>query len=110
MILARKRSPTDTLVPRTKRPSSRISSSVASSCRIGRPISRIKQKLSYWHAFKGHNTREIRVILYAKDDPFCATASADELSIEDVLAVEDDVIPLDGADVFQLEEIDSIGD
>jgi hypothetical protein len=33
-------------------------------------------------------TREIRVILYAKDDPFCATVPADELSIEDVLAVE----------------------
>ncbi len=55
-------------------------------------------------------TREIRVILYAKDDPFCETASADELSIEDVLAVEHDVIPLDGADVFQQGEIDSIGD
>ena len=54
-------------------------------------------------------TREIRVILYAKDDPFCATASADELSIENILAVEHDVIPLDGADVFQQGEIDSIG-
>ena len=58
----------------------------------------------------GKGTREIRVILYAKDDPFCETASADELSIEDVLAVEHDVIPLDGADVFQQGEIDSIGD
>jgi hypothetical protein len=46
-------------------------------------------------------TREIRVILYAKDDPFCETASADELSIEDILAVEHDIIPLNGADVFQ---------
>jgi hypothetical protein len=55
-------------------------------------------------------TREIRVILYAKDDPFCASAPADELSIEDVLAVEHDVIPLDGADVFQQGGIDSIGD
>jgi len=54
--------------------------------------------------------REIRVILYAKDDPFCASAPADELSIEDVLAVEHDVIPLDGADVFQQGEVDSIGD
>ena len=45
-------------------------------------------------------TREIRVILYAKDDPFCATALADELSVEDILAIEHDVIPLDGADVF----------
>jgi hypothetical protein len=55
-------------------------------------------------------TREIRVILYAKDGPFCETAPADELSIEDVLAVEHDVIPLDGADVFQQGEIDSIDD
>src|SRR5271165_1790374 len=59
-------------------------------------------------AYKG--TREIRVILYATADSFCASAPADELSIEDVLAVEDDVIPLDGADVFQQGEIDSIGD
>ena len=55
-------------------------------------------------------TREIRVILYAKDDPFCASASADELSIENILAVEHDVIPLDGADVFEQGEVDSIGD
>jgi len=33
-------------------------------------------------------TREIRVILYAKDDSFCATALADELPIEGILAVE----------------------
>ena len=26
---------------------------------------------------------------------------ADELSVEDILAIEHDVIPLDGADVFQ---------
>ena len=45
-------------------------------------------------------TREIRVILYAKDDPFCATALADELPIEDILAVEHDIIPLNGADVL----------
>jgi hypothetical protein len=45
-------------------------------------------------------TREIRVILYAKADSFCATALADELSVEDILAIEHDVIPLDGADVF----------
>jgi hypothetical protein len=38
------------------------------------------------------------------------SAQADELSIEDVLTVEHDVIPLDGADVFQQGEIDSIGD
>jgi hypothetical protein len=55
-------------------------------------------------------TREIRVILYAKADSFCATALADELSVEDTLAIEHDVIPLDGADVFQQGEIDSIGD
>jgi hypothetical protein len=53
-------------------------------------------------------TREIRVILYAKDDPFCAPAN--ELSIEDILAVEHDIIPLNGADVFQQGEINSIGD
>ena len=35
---------------------------------------------------------------------------ADELSVEDILAIEHDVIPLDGADVFQQGEIDSIGD
>jgi hypothetical protein len=35
---------------------------------------------------------------------------ADELSIEDILAVEHDIIPLDGADVFQQGEIDSVGD
>jgi hypothetical protein len=35
---------------------------------------------------------------------------ADELSIEDILAVEYDVIPLDGADAFQRGETDSIGD
>ncbi len=39
-------------------------------------------------------TREIRVILYAKADSFCATALADELSVEDILAIEHDVIPL----------------
>jgi hypothetical protein len=55
-------------------------------------------------------TREIRVILYAKDDPFCATALADELPIEDILAVEHDIVPFDGADVFQHGEMDSIGD
>ena len=48
-------------------------------------------------------TREIRVILYAKDDPFCATALADEFPIEDILAVEYNIIPFDGADVFQQE-------
>src|ERR1700737_3575124 len=37
-------------------------------------------------------------------------APADELPIEDILAVEHDVIPLDGADVFQQGGIDSIGD
>jgi hypothetical protein len=56
----------------------------------------------------GEGTREIRVILYAKDDPFCAPA--DELSIEDVLAVEHDVYPTRWADVFQQGEVDSIGD
>jgi hypothetical protein len=46
-------------------------------------------------------TRQIRVILYAKGALHGAPAPADELPIEDVLAVEHDVIPLDGADVFQ---------
>ena len=55
-------------------------------------------------------TREIRVILYAKADPFCATALADELSVEDILAVEHDVIPLDGADVFKQGQVHSVGD
>src|ERR1700730_8388076 len=58
-------------------------------------------------AVKG--TRQIRVILYAKGD-LGARAPADELSVEDILAIEHDVIPLDGADVFQQGEIDSIGD
>ena len=35
---------------------------------------------------------------------------ADEFPIEDILAVEHDVIPLDGVDVFQGIEIDAIGD
>ena len=35
---------------------------------------------------------------------------ADELSVEDILAIEHDVIPLDGADVFQQGGIDSICD
>ena len=59
---------------------------------------------------KRRYTREIRVILYAKDDPFCATALADELRIEDILAVEHDIVPFDWADVLQQGEIDSIGE
>jgi hypothetical protein len=35
---------------------------------------------------------------------------ADELSVEDILAIEHDVIPLEGADVCQQGELDSIGD
>jgi hypothetical protein len=38
IILARKRSPTDTSVPRAIRPSSRSSSSAACNCKIGRAI------------------------------------------------------------------------
>jgi hypothetical protein len=38
MILARKRSLTGTFAPRTKRPSSRTSSSVACNYKIGRAI------------------------------------------------------------------------
>ena len=59
-------------------------------------------------AIKG--TRQIRVILYAKGEPFCAPPPADELPVEDILAVEHGVIPLDGADVFQWREMESIGD
>jgi hypothetical protein len=46
-------------------------------------------------------TRQIGVILYVSADPFWTPALADEISIEDILAAEHDVIPLDGADVFQ---------
>jgi hypothetical protein len=46
----------------------------------------------------------------AKTGSFCATALAGELSVENILAIEYNVIPLDGADVFQQGEIDSIGD
>ena len=55
-------------------------------------------------------TRQIRVILYAKGDLHGARAPADELPIEDIPTVEHNVIPLDGADVFQQGGIDSIGD
>ncbi len=34
--------------------------------------------------------------LYAKADSFCATTLPDKLSVEDTLAIEHDVIPLDG--------------
>jgi hypothetical protein len=54
-------------------------------------------------------TRQIRVILYTKGT-HGATAPTDELSIEDILTVKHDVIPLDGADMFQQGSIDSIGD
>jgi hypothetical protein len=33
-------------------------------------------------------------------------APADELPIQDVLAIKHDVVPLDGADVFQQRKID----
>ena len=36
--------------------------------------------------------------------------SSYKLMVEDILTVEHDVLPLDGADVFQQGEIDSIGD
>jgi hypothetical protein len=55
-------------------------------------------------------TGQIRVILYAKGTLHGATAPADELSIEDILTVKHDVIPLDRADMFQQGSIDSIGD
>jgi hypothetical protein len=66
------------------------------------------RKASVVTTFQG--TRQIRVILYAKGTLHGATAPADELSIEDILTVKHDVIPLDGADMFQQGSIDSIGD
>jgi hypothetical protein len=62
-----------------------------------------------WNICPKKGTRQIRVILYAKGALRGATASADELPIEDILTVKHDVIPLDGADVFQQGSIDSIG-
>jgi hypothetical protein len=48
--------------------------------------------------------------LYAKGTLHGVPASTDGLPIEDVLVVEHDVIPVDGADVFQQGGIDSIGE
>jgi len=73
-----------------------------------RPDENIDILFRLHEAIKG--TRQIRVILYAKGEPFCAPPPADELPVEDILAVEHGVIPLDGADVFQWREIESIGD
>ena len=42
-------------------------------------------------------------------NPSGATVTADKLPIEDILTVKHDVVPLDGTDVFQQGEIDSIG-
>ena len=38
------------------------------------------------------------------------TALADELPIEDIFAVDHDIVPFERADVFQQEEIDPIGE
>jgi hypothetical protein len=57
---------------------------------------------------QGRTSWQIRVILYAKGHLYGASASTDEFPIEDILAVEHDVIPLDWADAFQQREIDSI--
>jgi len=46
-------------------------------------------------------TRQIGIILYAKGDLHGATVSADKLLIENILTLKHDVVPLDGADVFQ---------
>src|SRR5580704_17724177 len=54
-------------------------------------------------------TRQIGVILYVKGDLHGVTVTADKLPIEDILTVKHDVVPLDGADVFQQGGIDSIG-
>jgi hypothetical protein len=75
------------------------------------PSQELKAK---WGAHKEHGrikaTRQIGVILYAKGALHGAPAPADELPIQDILTVKHDVIPLDGADVFQQGSIDSIGD
>ena len=55
-------------------------------------------------------TRQIGVILYAKRRPQGPAVSADELPIEDVLSVQDHVVPFDGADVFEQGQIHSVAD
>jgi len=53
---------------------------------------------------------QIHVNLYAKGALFCGDGASGRAFGRGTLAVEYDVIPLDGADVFQQGEIDSIGD
>jgi len=45
--------------------------------------------------------RQIHVNLYAKERPGRSSPTPNELAIEDVLAVEHDVVPFDGANMFQ---------
>jgi hypothetical protein len=54
-------------------------------------------------------TRQIHVILYAKGTLLCGDGASGRASGRGILAVEHDVIPLDGADAFQQGEIDSVG-
>ena len=61
---------------------------VLDSARVGRDAGRIADEV-----LKG--TREIRVILYAKDGPFLRNGVSERsFRFEDILAVQDDVIPL----------------
>ena len=67
-------------------------------------INRIRNRR---RAFKG--TRQIRVILYAKERPGRPSPTPNELAIEDVLAVEHDVVPFDGAHVFEQLQVNAVG-
>jgi hypothetical protein len=53
---------------------------------------------------------QIGVILNAKATHYAGKTPADELQVEDILEVEHDFIPVDGADAFQWRVIESIGD
>ena len=57
-------------------------------------------------------TRQIRVILYAKEPKGRAgrpSPTPNELAIEDVLAVEHDIVPFDGAHVFEQLQVNAVG-
>ena len=63
--------------------------------RLGLELERSRAARLRARRWRIKGTRQIRVILYAKGGPFCGTAPADELPVEDILAIEHDVIPLD---------------
>jgi hypothetical protein len=46
----------------------------------------------------------------AKERPHRPTTTPNELPVEDVLPVEHDVVPLDGADVLKQGQVHSVGD